>query len=402
MCNSAQTKSLFARAKKPFNKGLGDSLIERCHVARLDRYILAQLLRVFGFFSLVLVSVYWVNKAVRLFDQLISDGQSMIVFLEFSALSLPILIRTVLPISAFIAATYVTLNLLKNSEIAVLQSAGISPMRLARPIVIFGLIVTAFLVILMNFLIPEARSQLMRRQAEVAQNVTSGLLQDGVFQHPAEGVTFFISEITPEGVMRGIYLSDSRSQLQRIDYTARTALIVPDSTGPKLVMIDGQAQIYNRASRRMSVTGFGDFTYDLSILIGPAGRARSLYELPTSVLLRPSLALLTEVGVTAAQARFELVSRFVDAFAAVAAALIGFATLIAGGFSRLGFWREVLLAVVIMALVQSMTNSIAGVAMRDTALSWLGVVPLVLAISVSFGLILWATRTRRSRQRSRV
>lgn len=367
-------------------------------MARLDRYILAQLLRVFGFFSLVLVSVYWVNKAVRLFDQLISDGQPMIVFLEFTALSLPMLIRTILPISAFVAATYVTLNLLKNSEIAVLQAAGISPFRLARPIIVFGLIVTAFLVILMNFLVPEARSQLMRRQAEVAQNVTSGLLQDGVFQHPADGVTFFISEITPEGVMRGIYLSDSRSQLQRIDYTARTALIVPDSTGPKLVMIDGQAQIYNRRSGRLSVTGFGDFTYDLSILIGPAGRSRSLYELPTSALFSPPPSLLAETGVTAAQARYELMSRFVDGFAAVAAALIGYATLIAGGFSRLGFWREVLLSIVIMAVIQSLTNTLAGSAMRNINLSWLGLVPLALGVLISFGFMVWASRTRRLRK----
>ncbi|MCL4675021.1 MAG: LptF/LptG family permease, partial [Pararhodobacter sp.] len=218
---------------------------------------MAQLLRVFGFFSLVLVSVYWVNRAVRLFDQLISDGQPMIVFLEFTALSLPMLIRTVLPIAAFVAATFVTLNLLRNSEIAVLQAAGVSPFRLARPVVIFGLIVTAFLIVLMNFLVPEARSQLSRRQAEVAQNITSSLLQDGVFQHPTDGITFFITEITPEGVMRGIYLSDSRSQLQRIDYTARTALIVPEASGPKLVMIDGQAQIHDQRSGRLSVTGFG-------------------------------------------------------------------------------------------------------------------------------------------------
>ena len=88
-------------------------------MTRLDRYILAQLLWVFGFFSLVLVSVYWVNKAVSLFDRLISDGQPMSVFLEFTALSLPMLIRTVLPISAFVATLQVTLGLLRNSEVAV-------------------------------------------------------------------------------------------------------------------------------------------------------------------------------------------------------------------------------------------------------------------------------------------
>jgi len=367
-------------------------------VARLDRYILAQLLRVFGFFSLVLVSVYWVNRAVLLFDQLISDGQPMSVFLEFTALSLPMLIRTVLPIAAFVAATYVTLGMLRNSEIAVLQAAGISPFRIARPVVIFGLIVTAFLMVLMNFLVPEARRQLSLRQAEVAQNITSSLLQDGVFQHPVEGVTFFITEISDEGVLRGIYLSDSRSQLQRIDYTARTALIVPDSSGPKLVMIEGQAQVHDRRTGHLSVTGFGDFTYDLSSMIGPAGRGRSLYEMSTSELINPEPRLLFEAGATASQFQFELVSRFIDGFSAVAAALIGYASLISGGFSRLGFWREVLFAVVLMTVLQSLTNALAGPAMRSTSLSWLGVVPLILAAAMSVGLLQIASRTRKRRK----
>ena len=53
----------------------------------------------FGFFALVLVSVYWVNQAVILFEQLISDGHSAGVFLEFTALSLPGTIARVLPLS---------------------------------------------------------------------------------------------------------------------------------------------------------------------------------------------------------------------------------------------------------------------------------------------------------------
>ncbi|WP_417588195.1 LptF/LptG family permease [Pararhodobacter oceanensis] len=364
-------------------------------MARLDRYILAQLLRVFGFFSLVLVSVYWVNRAVRLFDQLISNGQTMIVFLEFTALSLPMLIRTVLPVAAFIAATYVTLAMLRSSEIAVLQAAGVSPVRLARPVVVFGLIVTAFLTLLMNLLIPEAHSELSKRQNELAQNVTSSLLRAGVFQHPAEGVTFFISEITPEGVLRGIYLSDARSQMQRIDYTARTALIVPDRSGPKLVMIEGQAQLFDQTSGRLSVTGFGDFTYDLSILIGPAGRGRSVDELTTAELVSPTEELLEETGASRAEFRFVLVSRFVEGFSAVAAALLGYAALIAGGFSRLGFWREVALAVVLMAFLQILTNTLAGPAMQNVALAWLGVVPIVLGVLISSALLWWAARKRR-------
>ncbi|MCL4675020.1 MAG: LPS export ABC transporter permease LptF, partial [Pararhodobacter sp.] len=135
--------------------------------------------------------------------------------------------------------------------------------------------------------------------------------------------------------------------------------------------------------------------YDLSVLIGPAGRGRSLYELPTSRLLAPSDRLLTETGATRAQFRFELASRFVEGFAAVAAALIGFASLMAGGFSRLGFWREVVLAVVLMALLQTLTNALSGPAMRSVSLFWLGIVPLALAVLASVGLLGWAARKRR-------
>jgi lipopolysaccharide export system permease protein len=340
-------------------------------MTRIDRYILARLLRVFGFFALVLIAVYWVNRAVSLFDQLIGDGQSMLVFLEFTALSLPMMVRVVLPIAAFVSALYVTYQMLSQNEIAVLQAAGVSPMRLARPYLVFGLIVAGFLTVLMHVLIPQARAQLNQRQAELAQNVTATLLRDGVFQHPVEGITLFITEITPEGALRGLYLSDARALTQRIDYTARSALIVPERTGPKLVMIDGQAQIHDQRTGRLSVTGFADFTYDLGGLIGPGGRGRSVQELPTAEL------------------------RFVYGLGAVAAVLIALSSLLAGGFSRLGFARPMLGAVVLLILSELMVNAVARLALRDAGLAPLAALPVTLATLTAVGLLVWAGRRRR-------
>jgi lipopolysaccharide export system permease protein len=85
------------------------------NVSKFDRYLLSQLLSLFGFFSLVLVAVYWVNRAVGLFDQLIGDGQTALVFLEFSVLTLPNVIRLVLPISAFAACVYAINRLTQES-----------------------------------------------------------------------------------------------------------------------------------------------------------------------------------------------------------------------------------------------------------------------------------------------
>ena len=109
-------------------------------MSRYDRYVLSQYLLFFGFFALVLVAVFWINRAVVLFDRLIGGGQSAMVFLEFTALTLPNLIRMVLPMAAFAASVYVTNRLSSESELTVMQATGSSPWRLARPALVFGLI----------------------------------------------------------------------------------------------------------------------------------------------------------------------------------------------------------------------------------------------------------------------
>ena len=53
------------------------------------------MLTLFGFFSLVLVFIYWIRAAVELFDELISDGQTAKVVLELTMLTLPGVVQTI-------------------------------------------------------------------------------------------------------------------------------------------------------------------------------------------------------------------------------------------------------------------------------------------------------------------
>ena len=234
---------------------------------RFDRYLLSQLLTLFGFFALVLVLVYWVNRAVVLFDQLIANGQSAAVFLEFTALSLPNVIRVVLPIAAFAGTVYVANRLTSESELVVVQATGFSPWRLIRPVAFFGVFVFAVSSILAHVLVPISLSRLNVRTAEISENMTARLLTEGRFLHPADGVTFYIREISPLGELRNIFLSDTRDDGVAVTYTAREALLIRGATAPTLVMIDGMAQRYEEAERNLSVTRFEDFAFNLEGLV---------------------------------------------------------------------------------------------------------------------------------------
>jgi lipopolysaccharide export system permease protein len=188
---------------------------------RFDRYLLTQLLAVFGFFALVLVLVYWVNRAVGLFDQLIGDGQTALVFLEFSVLTLPNVIRVVLPIASFAAAVFVANRLTQDSEMVVMQATGFSSFRLARPVLIFGLIVAAGLLVLTHVLVPASREALVLRYAEIRQNVTARFLTDGRFTHPAPGLTLYVRELAPSGELLDLFLTDARNPDRTTSYTAQ-------------------------------------------------------------------------------------------------------------------------------------------------------------------------------------
>ncbi len=360
--------------------------------------MLSQLLALFGFFSLVLVAVYWINRAVGLFDRLIGDGQSSLVFLEFSLLTLPVVIRLVLPISAFAAAIYVTNRLTSESELVVMQATGFSGFRLARPVLYFGLMVAAMMMVLMHFLVPVSRTMMADRNAEISENVTARLLTQGQFTHPAKGITLYIREITQNGELLDLFLADDRAERTRTAYTARKAFLVRGTDGPKLVMFDGMAQAIAREGARMSVTRFADFSYDLAGLITKTARAgREVDELSTAELLAALPATLVETGASRAALLFEAHSRFAQPFVGTAAAMIGFATLLMGAFSRFGLWRQILFAILLLIVVQTVNTVVAGVGIRNEKGWMLAYVPPLLGMAIAAGLLWLAQRPRRAR-----
>ena len=370
-------------------------------MARFDRYLLSQLLALFGFFSLVLVAVYWVNRAVGLFDQLIGDGQSALVFLEFSMLTLPNVIRLVLPVSAFAAAVYVANRLTQESELVVVQATGFSAFRLARPVLYFGLIVAAMMLMLMHVLVPASRTALADRSAEISQNVTARFLKDGQFLHPADGITLYIREVAATGELLDLFLADDRKTETRATYTARRALFVRADTGPKLLMFDGMVQVLNTATQSLSITRFGDFTYDLSGLIAVQTRSpRSADEVSTLELLMASPALMVETGESRAGLVFFAHDRIAQPFLATAAALIGFASLLLGAFSRFGLWRQVLVAVALLILVQGISTVATAFGNKvEGGWVWAYVAPLV-GLAIGAFELWWAQRPKSLRRRA--
>ena len=365
-------------------------------MSRFDRYLFTQYFLMFGFFSLILLFIYWINKAIALFDNLISDGQTFLVFLEFSILTIPPIIPIVAPLAAFAAAIFVTNRLKNDSELTIMQATGFSPLRLSRSIFLFGLVVTIILLIISHYLIPKSNNILLKRQNEVASSLNAKLLKVGSFIHPQNGVTFYIGGISTSGVIEDVFVLDERNKDREIIVTSKSGYLITNNNKPILVLKDGIVQNYDLKSTNLSTIHFQDLSYDLTSWSVKERMSKSKLLLTYSsfdLFKDPELvSILTDSSPISVLE--ELHSRILTPLLALIAALIGFSSLLIGDYSRFGASKQISVGIVILILIK-LSESYGNELMLKSQGNWLALyLPVLIGILIFSFMILLASNQK--------
>lgn len=358
-------------------------------MGRFDRYILLHLVRVFAFFALVLVGIYWINRAVILLDRYLAEGQAGARVLEMTVLSLPAIMTIVLPVAGFVAAAFVTNRLHADSELVVVQATGYSAFRLARPFAVFGVALAALMLVLGHVVVPETFKRISRIEADLAAAISARLLVPGSFQSPVAGVTVYVRDIGPDGTLQGLLLTDRREGIRETTYSAHRALLVRHAEGPRLVMFDGMAQTIDTRTDRLATTVFETATVGIGTLVNvPAQRRVDYRSLSTLALLHPTDEMAARTGRSVDYLFREVHLRTTEALLSVGAVLVGFAALMLGGFSRFGLWRQIVLAVLLIVVVKLADNAAIDLSKQQPERWWAVYLSSAFALLLC-GLLLW-------------
>jgi len=90
----------------------------------IERYILRRMLLAMVLSFLALATMLWLSQALREFNLITEQGQSLSTFLQLSGYLFPILIMIVLPLSVLIGVTFALTTLNSDSELAVINASG--------------------------------------------------------------------------------------------------------------------------------------------------------------------------------------------------------------------------------------------------------------------------------------
>jgi len=365
-------------------------------VSRFDRYLFTQYFLMFGFFSLILLFIYWINKAIALFDNLISDGQTFLVFLEFSILTIPPIIPIVAPLAAFAAAIFVTNRLKNDSELTIMQATGFSPLRLSRSIFLFGLVVTIILMIISHYLIPKSNNILLKRQNEVASSLNAKLLKVGSFIHPQNGVTFYIGGISTSGVIEDVFVLDERNKDREIIVTSKSGYLITNNNNPILVLKDGIVQNYDLKSTNLSTIHFQDLSYDLTSwsVKERMSKAKLLLTYSSFDLFKDPELISILSDSSPISVLEELHSRILTPLLALIAALIGFSALMIGDYSRFGASKQISVGIAILILIK-LSESYGNELMLKSQGNWLALyLPVIIGILIFSFMMLLASNQK--------
>jgi len=220
-----------------------------------------------GAFVITLVSltvVIWFTQAMRDFDLITSQRQTLLVFVGITGMIVPLLVMMLAPIALVMAAAHVLNKLSSDSEIIVMNAAGVSPWRLLRPFLAAAAVVSLLVAMIAAYVSPRSLRELRDWGAQVRADILTNIVQPGRFTTVGGNLTFHIADRQPDGLLLGIFVDDRRDANEHATYLAERGEIVKTDQASFLVLEGGSIQRLEAGQRDPRIITFDRYPFDLS------------------------------------------------------------------------------------------------------------------------------------------
>ncbi len=217
---------------------------------------------------ITLTVVIWFTQAMRDFDLITSERQTLFVFIGITGMIVPLLVMIIAPIALMISASHVLNRLGADSEIIVMNAAGVSPWRLLWPFLAAAILVSVLVSAIAAYISPPRLRELRDWCEQVRADILTNIVQPGRFTSVSGNLTFHIDDRRPNGLLVGIFVDDRRDPKEQATYLAEQGEIVKNDQGSFLVLEHGSIQRLDAGHPDPRIVTFDRDAFDLSKFAG--------------------------------------------------------------------------------------------------------------------------------------
>jgi len=183
-----------------------------------------------------------IDRIYNLTDLVITKGVPFYLVVQLLAFMLPSFLAITLPMAFLSAVLLAGGRLASDLEIVAFRAAGVSALRLFRPVLLASLVImaaTAWFTLVLN---PLANREFQRQLFRILQAKAASGLQERIFLGTFGDVTIYVEDVSVSQVaLRGLLVSDERDPKMSRIITAREGRLRSDEANQRITlsMIDG-------------------------------------------------------------------------------------------------------------------------------------------------------------------
>lgn len=254
----------------------------------IEWYILKRVTGATALTFVALGAMVWLSQALRQFDLVTADGQTIVTFLQVTALLVPVLVTIVLPVALMIAVIYTFNAMNLDSELVVINASGAPQSSIVKPILLVGLAATVLVASMTLYFAPLSFRTWQTLITNVRGNIVSQFMREGTFVSLTPDLTFHMRARNPDGSLEGIFVSDNREPDKSVTYLAERGALLDNPLGLFLVMSNGTIQQRSKIDHSISMIEFSSYAFDLSTFsAGSASPTMQPNQRPTGYLFNP-------------------------------------------------------------------------------------------------------------------
>ena len=292
----------------------------------LDFYIIRRILGSFFLGLSVLLIVLLLERSLRLIEIVTEQKASSFKVFELLFYLMPHYLGLAIPAALFLSILIAVRRLQEDSELNILQSAGLSLRYLYRPV--FFIIVPATIIMLWLTSYAQPQSRYIYRLNLHNLSIDNPLagLQSGHFLKINDNTTLYADQVQQaDGLLQGVFISQKNANTEeQIVIGAQQAKLSqdPKTKEPILQLLNGNLVQDDKSENKVSKLSFDSYPWTLSNLMdevyGPRGQDER--EMVWSELLNGGITGITHDS-TETKMKAELHSRFVQGLTLICLAL---------------------------------------------------------------------------------
>jgi lipopolysaccharide export system permease protein len=353
----------------------------------IERYLFRQMLGPALWALASLAAVGMLSQSLSALELIVEQRQSAWVFIKIIVLGMPQILAVILPLAIFVAAL-ITLNRLQaEQEVVVCYAGGMSRWRVISPWMRISVYAAIFMLAANLWIQPLAlRTMRAERNAAMA-DLAATLVREGQFTHPATGLTVYAQEVSGDGLMKNLFISQRDAKGQTLTYDAREGRLIKQDGAPVLVMRYGATHSLTQAGV-LNYLAFDEYAFDLAPFMGsgaaPVAKPADRF---LTELLHPKDAFGIE---NRDKLLAEAHSRIASPLYNIAFMALAICAVLGGTFSRLGYGRRIAILSGVALFVRVLGFGVQSAAASEPALNTLQYAVPLGAVALALGPFLLA------------